>query len=499
MTNMKKITNYTVAIVLLASFCSCNKWLELKPLNGIVREDYWQTKEQVDAAVTGIYASMLGSPNDDRAIPEYLFMWGETRSDNVTPGFRAVQDELDIANLNIVPTNVFTNWRALYQTINYCNTVIQQAPAVLALDNTFTQAQLDIYVGQALTIRSLMYFYLVRSFKNAPMKLTATTSDQDIDPIPLSGSDSILNQIVGDLKKAEPGLPITYGNRDDDKRFVTRYAANVLLADVYLWMDKYTDCIAECDKIISSNRFGLIRGPQFYTEVFLNGNSNESIFELQYDAQKLNPFYSILTPANKRWGAALQLNEEVYGVDLVNAVPNVDYRGNNTSFRSKDYSIWKYVGADAAGDNFRTFDQSFANWIFYRYADVLLMKAEALNEGGKPLEASRLVKTIRNRANALELVPMDSTNQSAMTPYILAERQREFAFEGKRWYDVLRNAKRNNYQNRSYLTTMAAYSIPSQRQQAAFTKLKDNNSHYFPIFVRELETNKLLVQNPFYK
>lgn len=496
---MKKILIYTVAIGLLATVAGCSKFLELKPRDGIVRENYWKTKEQVDAAVTGIYASMLGSTSGDRAIPEYLFMWGETRSDNVTPGFRAVQDELDIANLNILPTNSFTSWRAVYQTINYCNTVIQLAPPVLALDNTFTQAQLDLYVGQALTIRALMYFYLVRSFRNAPLKLTATLSDQDIGAIPLTSSDSIMNQLVSDLKKAEPGLPVTYNDKDTDKRFVTRYAANALLADIYLWMDKYTECISECDKIIGSNRFGLIRGPRFYTEVFLDGNSNESIFELQYDAQKLNPFYAMFTPANKRWGAALQLNEEVYGVDLVNAVPKVDYRGDNTSFRSKDYSIWKYVGADAAGNDFRTFDQSFANWIFYRYADVLLMKAEALNESGNPLSASRIVKTIRNRANALELTPMDSTSKTAMTPYIMAERQREFAFEGKRWYDVLRNAKRNNYQNRSFLTTMAAYSIPSARQQAAFNKLKDYNSHYFPIYVRELETNKLLVQNPFYK
>jgi hypothetical protein len=127
------------------------------------------------------------------------------------------------------------------------------------------------------------------------------------------------------------------------------------------------------------------------------------------------------------------------------------------------------------------------------------MKAEALNESNNPLEASRIVKTIRARANALDLVPMDSTSKSGMTPYILSERQREFAFEGKRWYDVLRNAKRNNYQNRDLLLRMAQYSIPSDRQQAAFAKLRDNNSHYFPIYIREMETNKLLVQNPFYK
>jgi hypothetical protein len=86
-----------------------------------------------------------------------------------------------------------------------------------------------------------------------------------------------------------------------------------------------------------------------------------------------------------------------------------------------------------------------------------------------------------------------------MESYILQERQREFAFEGKRWYDVLRNAKRNNYQGLDYLMKMAAISVPSDRQQAALNKLRDKNSHYMPIYLYELQTNKLLVQNPFYK
>ena len=86
-----------------------------------------------------------------------------------------------------------------------------------------------------------------------------------------------------------------------------------------------------------------------------------------------------------------------------------------------------------------------------------------------------------------------------MSSYILEERQRELAFEGKRWYDVLRNAKRNNYERRQLLLAMAAISLPPERRQAAFNKLQDNNSHYFPIYFYELQTNKLLEQNPFYK
>jgi hypothetical protein len=339
----------------------------------------------------------------------------------------------------------------------------------------------------------------VRSFGEVPLKLNATISDEDIVNIPKSGTQVILDQILSDLKKAEPSLPVSYGSNDQDKGRVTRFGLNAILADVYLWMDMYAEATAECDKIINSGRYSLVNGQEFFNSIFLTGNSAESIFELQFDVQRLNPFYTMHTPANKRWGAAPHLADNVYGIDLVNPVPLVDVRGDRAAFRSTDFTIWKYVGAEDNGSTFRAPDQSFAHWIFYRYADVLLLKAESINEQNKPLEASRIVKEIRNRASAIELKPMDSTNKASMSLYILEERQRELAFEGKRWYDVLRNAKRNNYAQRQLLLSMAAISLPADRRQAAFTKLQDNNSHYFPIFFYELQTNKLLEQNPFYK
>ncbi|MEO6731143.1 MAG: RagB/SusD family nutrient uptake outer membrane protein [Ferruginibacter sp.] len=495
---MKHLLKFTLLLAVITSMSACKKWLDLKPQDGIVRENFWQTKEQVSAAVTGIYASMLAT--DQQAMAELFFLWGEARTDMVLPGFRASAEELDIVNINMLPANRYTNWRLLYQTINYCNTVIELAPGVLAKDNTFKKEQLDQAVGEALTIRALMYFYLTRSFRDVPLKLNATISDEDIIPIPKSGSDTILNQIVSDLKKAEPFLPLTYGNTATDKGRVTRFTANALLADVYLWMEKYTECVAECNKVISSNRFGLIGGgTDLFNALYYEGNSTESIFELQFDVQKLNPFYFMHQANTRRWSAAPHLMEQVFGVDAVNAVPNEDLRGDGTSLRASDLTIWKYIGTNST-NTVRSTDQSFAHWIFYRYADILLMKAEAINQLNQPLEASRLVKTIRERAKAFDFNgTMDSTSKSGMEAYILQERQREFAFEGKRWYDVLRNAKRNNYQQLIYLLDMAAISIPSDRQQAAFNKLRDKNSHYFPIYLYEMQTNKLLVQNPFYK
>jgi hypothetical protein len=498
---MKRITTYAFLLMILAGAASCKKWLSLKPQNGLVREDYWQTKEQVDAAVTGIYASMLGSNGSDLSLAEYFFIWGEARTDMVSPTVYTSPNEYDIINLNILSTNQFSKWSSVYQTINYCNTVLELAPGVLKNDNTFTQDHLDRALGEAYAIRGLMYFYLTRVFRDVPLKLSATISDEDIAPLPKTPGDSVLLQIVSDLKEAESRLPITYGDKTTDKGRVTRYTVNTILADVYLWMEKYTECVAECNKVISSGRFGLIGADyDMFNEVFYKGNSNEGIFELQFDAQKLNPFYSMHQSSTRRWMAASNLMDDVFGVDHISAVPQVDLRGDGCSLRANDLSIWKYIGANSAGSSLRSSDQSYAHWIFYRYADVLLMKAEAINQLNDPQTAANLVNAIRTRAHAFDFngTP-DPSNQAAMEAFILQERQREFAFEGKRWFDVLRNAKRNNYRNIQYLMDMAAISVPQDRQQAAFAKLKDPNSHYMPINLTEMQTNKLLVQNPFYK
>lgn len=504
MIRYSKITFFIV--VLLTGLSSCNKWLELKPQDGIIKEEFWKTKEQVQSAVTGIYASLLGGNyaftggiRSEYYLAETLWLWGEARADMVSPAPAATNFELDIVNANILPTNPITNWRTLYRTINYCNTVIQLAPAVLANDPTFTQAQLDNALSEAYAIRALMYFYLVRTFRDVPLKLTATISDQDLVNIPKTSADSVLNQIVADLKKAETGAVASYGNAAMNKGRVTKYTVNAILADVYLWMDKYTECVAECDKIINSNQFGLLPGnASWFNDLYVNGNSTESIFEFQFDAQRLNPFNRMFVTA-RTWIASYLVMDRFYTIDLVND-QNKDIRAEGAAVRSSDATIWKLVGADN-NNALRSVDQSFTHWFVYRYADILLMKAEALNQAGNGAGALQLLYRVRQRANALantDLAP-DPSNKQLIADFILAERGREFAFEGKRWYDLLRNAKRQYTTQPDFLARSILESIPPERQQSVIAKYRDVNSHYFPIYFYELQTNKLLIQNPFYK
>lgn len=515
---MKKIIQYTLIAIVAVITISCKKWLDLKPQDGIIKEEFWKTKEQVQAAVIGIYSSMMEGPvgsnvNAQNYVPslsELLFTWGEARADNVAPATFASAFDLELVNVNTQPTNTNVNWRPFYRTINFCNTVIEKAPEVLTHDNTFTQTQLDNYLSEALAVRALMYFYLVRSFGDVPLKLDATLSDEDITPIAKSSRDTVLNRIVADLKLAEGKAVTTYGNAASDKGRITKYIVNTILADVYLWMDKYAECVTECNKVINSQKFGLIRGatqngpvieynPEWFHTLYYTGNSNEGIFELQFDAQRLNGYLNLLSSnAPRRWMMAADIMDRVFTVDFTND-QNYDIRGDGASVRAPTATIWKYVGANAT--TLRAVEQSYAHWFFYRYADILLMKAEALNELNMGADALDLVYTVRRRANALadtDLSPAPG-DKSLIQDFILQERAREFAFEGKRWYDLLRNAKRNNYARLGILLSSVSLSVPSNMQQSAQAKMQDHNSHYFPIYLYEIQTNPLLVQNPFYR
>lgn len=497
---MKHITYKLLFLILLISCSSCKKWLELKPQDGIIRQEFWASKEDVQAAVVGCYASLLGPPGalKDRPLAEYLFLWGELRADMVAPGLVTTIDEQNIMNVNILSSNSITSWKSLYRTINACNTVIDFAPGVKEIDNTFTAASLNTALAEALALRSLMYFYLVRTWGDVPLKLKSTSTDNEIGNIGKTAQATVLNQLLADLLKAEAMAPVTFGSKPFDTGRITKYTIETILADVYLWMEKYNESIAMCDKVISSGKFSLVNANQMFTQVFFNGNSTEGIFEFQFDAVKLNPFYTMFVPTARRFNASVKVAEEIYTQDFQDET-KFDVRGVDAALRVRDNMIYKYAGVDY--NTVRTPDVSYAHWFAYRYPDVLLMKAEACAQVNRGQEALDLVKVIRDRGHALIATEktLEPTDAEGISDYILEERAREFAFEGKRWYDILRNAKRGNYKRLDILLNIVAAAVPSDLQQSAITKYRDVNSHYLPVFDDEITADLTIKQNPFYK
>jgi hypothetical protein len=486
----KNIIYKTIFLAVIAmSTCSCKKYLDEHPQNGITADNFWQTKEQLQSAVIGCYSALITNASQD------LFVWGEIRADFIKPGVGISNDELNIINTTILPTNGVVKWAPMYTVINLCNTVIDYGPGVLSKDNTLTQAALNSYLGEVYALRALMYFYLVRSFGDVPLKIKSTATDDDLSP-----QKDILKQIVADLTIAETDATVSYGVNAFDKGRITKFTVNAIQADVYLWMDDFANCITACDKVINSGKYGLVAGDaNWFSKLFVNGNSSEGIFELQFDSQALNPYFNLFSPTVKtHYLADPTIIDNFYTVDNVNPL-NADIRGLDVAIHASDQIIYKFIALSP--NSLRTVDISYAHWIMYRYADILLMKAEACAYSNRGQDALDLINVIRTRANALPTSAQSPANNDVqgITTYILAERAREFAFEGKRWYDLLRIAKRNNFARIDVLITAAIESVPALYSQSALSKLRDPNSLYFPVPLGDIQTDPNLVQNPFYK
>jgi len=515
----KKLTYRAVLLVTFSLISlSCNKYLTLTPQDGLVRDEFWLNKEQVVGAVAGMYSSMLqAGPSTTgytapRPLAETFFIWGELRADNVVTNLNSSVDQVAMATGGILPTNALVQWSTIYKVINNCNTIIDFAPGVLAKDNTFTQAQLDGYLAEALTVRALMYFYLVKTFRDAPLKIKSTSSDADLVQLAKSTDTQILAQIKQDLDIAAKTAPFTYPTIELTKGHITRYGVWALQADVALWTEQYQDCIDACDKIINSAQFGLVAFAD-YTTLYYNGNSNESIFELQFNLQAPNSFFPILSSSKPVYipgpnivgavdpttGGTSSGGNYAFILDPVND-KNFDYRPNN-DVNSAVTQITKYTAG-------RTVDASITHWIVYRYADVLLMKAEACAWVGstngnatRGQDALDLINQVRTRAHAVytTLETPSVSDSEGISEYVLHERNREFIFEGKRWYDLLRNAKRDYPNHLNLITDAVATTVPAQYQQKLIAAFHDKNFLYLPVFYGEILSDPNLVQNPYYK
>ncbi len=499
-----KIKTILAIFILFVSASSCDDYLDLRPQDGIVRDEFWKTKEDIQAAVIGIYSSMLNSPpgTNDLPLSQYLFMHGELRGGMVVEGTNVTDDARDIMFINVLPSNGLTDWGAFYRTINYCNTVIDLAPAVRNEDPTLTQTQLNQFLSEALAIRAYLYFTLARTFKDVPLKLKATLSDQDNFQIPTSPQAAIFEQVIKDLVLAESYAVEDYGDTPSNKGRITVYAINAMLADVYLWTENYQGALDATLKVTESQKFSLFEaGPStWFTTVFARGNSSESIFELQYSTSNLGPFYGIFLQRPQFKGQGL-LMDEVFGIDFDNP-ENKDIRGDEAALIGATGEIYKFTGL--SNDDRKALQDSDTHWFIYRYADVMLMQAEALARLGGEENGDKaliIINDIRENRNALTQTEqtVGATDTNGLIDYILAERARELAFEGKRWYDVLRVARANNYERKQLLIDLAIANAPADKQQSIIAKLRDPNSHYLPIYTYELFTNKALVQNPFYK
>ena len=538
-----KIRYISVVLCATCALTSCDDFLDTVPLNEIVLENFWETEEEVNSVVMSCYSRMAQGDFLTR-----LILWGELRSDNVVAGnitgeIPYVNNDqlLDMLDGNILPNHYIADWSSFYSVINRCNTVLYYAPEVLERDPDFKPSEWNYLKAEMLTLRALCYFYLVRSFRDVPFVTEPTIDDSRDFKVAASHPDSILNKLALDLQEAElyalKEFPAaTTSMYSYTKARVTKLTVWSLLADIYLWLERYDDCITYCEKVIEEKigeaekknmnfdgNYPLLANQkssssnslhQAYMQTFGNGNSFESIFEMpfgyNYEDKRdaLRSYYGSIDVAIGAMTASTFIAEGIK-------------EGNNTIFKPTDiraiesfdidasgtFPIHKYVYSYIGDDNtFGYRGYAYPNWIFYRLTDVMLMEAEALVERNDSVDSKKavdlekafdLVSAVYQRANLKgdALKVKDYSTQESMRTLVLEERHRELMFEGKRWFDLVRKARRDG--NNSDMLDLATrkYTNPGSVK----SKWIKPDMLYLPIHEDELKVNTKLVQNPEYE
>jgi tetratricopeptide (TPR) repeat protein len=463
---------------LIVTGCS-ESFLEIVPESSMTTGNFYKTESQFDQAMVGAYATI-------RAAKGSVAAWtmGEMRADNThyefnnnNRGTGYLQRE-DIDGFLDDNSNSYVSsiYNSCYIGIGRVNNILEYVS-----DAGLTQQAVDSFTGQAKFLRALFYFDLVRYFGRVPLYLTAVKGASNAY-LPRSSTEEVYSAIVADLQEAIQKLPSV--NFPQNGR-ATQGAARMLLADVYLTQKNYA--LAE-QELKSITEMGYTLLPD-YASVFSlsNKNSRESIFEIQYQqgnqGQHSNFVYPFLplssnvmiitgiTSQNRQgggWNVPTQEMIDSYeagdqrldasiaiaegtgpvGAMVIESVKSpVDY---TTPAGKRSYAyIKKYLHPHSLENN--TDD----NFPVYRYSDALLSLAEVLNEQGRSSDALPYLNQVRVRAGLTASV---ETDQALLRDIIAHERRVEFAFENKRWLDLVRTGKAIEVmaQNAEYLKTVHA-------------------------------------------
>jgi starch-binding outer membrane protein, SusD/RagB family len=494
---MKKISNIKLIIFLtaisIAGVYSCKK-LDENPSSVIVVQQFYKTASDATSAVNAAYSTLNSDPAGD--FPLYgrqLNLLVENGSDNqvyspsnTNPDVRALGTATYISS----NSRVQKVWQQLYYGINRANIAIDNIPAI-QMDTTLR----DRLVRESKFIRGLLYFNLVRLYGAVPLILhNPTTINPNALLVGRTSVDSVYLQIVSDLKDATK-LPKSYGGADLGR--ATGGAAHTLLAKVYLTRQNWADALTQLNIVINGG-YGYALFPNYY-DAFQKATKNgkEHIFSVQFETnlgavnstQYLSESFTsfntqtwpIDVPADSSLYRLFSTTDTRRAVTFYSSVYNA--ATGQTVVYSNQYVPYFNKFVDYSLTPLSIQAQSGINYPVLRYADVLLMYAEAQNElsGGPTADAYAAINQVRTRANVPNLTA--SLNQSDFRDSVFLERRKEFIQEGHRWFDLVRQGG----------TTLVDALHKNPVKSAASAK-----NTLFPIPLVEVQLNSKLTQNPGY-
>lgn len=475
--------NLIISIILLLALSSCKKFMDLRPEAQISTESFFQNANDFQTALNGVYGTFRGLFSSSNIL--YL---SELTTDNAEIQWTAPSvSEMQLDQNAVNPTNGYVSsvWNTCLTTISRCNTILNRIDKV-----DFDVTTKNRIKGETLFLRAYSYFYMVQVFGNVPITAEEFKSPEQIlsADLSLQTKDKVYEVILSDLTGAESlvsALPSA------DKTKASQATVKTLLGKVYLTMNNRDKAAAKLKEVIDLGWYSLVTN---YKNLFTAGNNNlsESIFEIQYvSGQNIGNNYSYLfTPAITSM-AIFPGNQQAAGrivptLDMIKAYESGDQRkpaSVNDSVLlingSKAYNRYGLKFVDFKAINITDGSVTFT---VLRYADVLLMYAEALNELNQASNAFQYINAVRTRAGLPDLPVL---SQDDLRLAIEKERRVEFLDEGQRWFDLVRTGRAEAVMNAHYASLGFSFKV-------------ENFELIFPIPQNEVDLNSAVKQNTGY-
>ena len=445
---------YLPLLAISLSTMSCSDFLTLKPEYLMYELGFYQNESDFETAVVGLYSGL-------QSYGQNLIWMNELATDNAV--FQLANAEtavtgFDYMNLSATNAYVSTYWSNSYGMISRANGILNR----LSNFDFNSKAKMQ---GECKFIRALAYFQLVQLFGDVSITELEFSSPNQIADYDFSRKpvDQVYQLIIQDLMDAESLLS---SEIPENKGKVSIGAVKALLGKVYLTRHEYDKSAEKLKEVIDLNAYSL---EQDYGSLFSEGNDDksESILEIEFASGNLGEgsnfahhFYPNVINMDVFSGGILGGGRCVPSETLWNTYEEGDLRrdaalGNKLPMKdgttSDYYFCKKFVDYSAT-----TTSDCGVNFTLLRYADVLLMYAEALNELGKASEALLYINQVRQRAGIGDL---HGLSQTALRTALEKERQCELCFEGHRWFDLMRTGRTLEVLNEDFKNRGLAFSV----------------------------------------
>ncbi|MDB5156415.1 MAG: RagB/SusD domain protein [Mucilaginibacter sp.] len=491
---MKKL-KYTAGLFLLLtgliSVTSCKKILDLEPHNSTFTSAYFTNGNDANTAIAGAYALLRSALLNNSSF--HVYGDATALEFNINSGYDDAN--YNISNGEFTGLNVgsgYWNWQNYYQLLQQINLIIVKVPDI-PIGSFTNQDDKQRIIGEAYFLRAFTYFYMSRVWGDVPLKLSPDLDISQAANIARTPAADVLKQCIADVKVAENDL--TFGYTDQSQRAVraNKGSAYALEAHIEAWTHDYSSCEQAAAQVITNGQYSLVTDTSQFSNIFV-GKSVEGIFEInisynQSEGIALNgggylptlefPFISsknyLEWPINT--GYVNQLYKDTSDIRYAKYFFQAQNSGNGQTIK---YSNITYADGSAKND-----PRLSNNLIIFRLADIILLRAEALNQLGRDGEALTLLNQVRTRAHIATYT--GAGDELART--ILEERLRELFYEGQSFYDLVRT-KHVGSKTTSFISDY----------NPSFTDIRINaGGNYWPIDPTMFKDDFTLTQTPYWQ